>query len=281
MNKFFHTFRLLSLDVVLGALCSAYMVVLLLEVKVPTIFWIALPISVWVIYTADHLLDAYRLKDQAHTPRHLFHYTYFRSIAFAFLLAGALCVFLFPFLVPVSMLYFAAFMGAFTGVHFLLVKWVGERISPLFLKELGVALIYAAGVWGAPWVLAGMELELPENLFFLQFFLLALINLLTFSMYEMETDQLDGHTSFVLAIGKKTTKALLYFLSILVLVFCAMILSKESSPLVLMAESIFLLMLFVLVWVFVDERRFGKTEAYRAWADAVFLFPGISFFYAV
>ncbi|MEM8892840.1 MAG: hypothetical protein AAGD28_32975, partial [Bacteroidota bacterium] len=114
MNKFFHTLRLLSLDVVMGSLCSAYMVVLLLEVEVPLIFWVALPISVWVIYTADHLLDAYRLKDQAHTPRHLFHNTYFRPITAVFLFAGAVCVFVFPFLVPISMLYFAACMGVFT-----------------------------------------------------------------------------------------------------------------------------------------------------------------------
>ncbi|MEL6254511.1 MAG: hypothetical protein AAFR87_21055 [Bacteroidota bacterium] len=280
MNKFFHIFRLLSLDVVLGALCSAYLVVLLLGVEMPGVFWIALPISVWVIYTADHLLDAYRLKDQAHTPRHLFHNTYFRQIAVVFFLAGVLCVFIFPFLVPVSMLYFAGFMGAFTLIHFLLVKWVGERISPIFLKELGVALIYAGGVWGAPWVLGGMEWEYSDFLFFFQFLILALINLLTFSMYEMKTDQMDGHTSFALAIGKKASKRLLYFFALLIFLMGILILVGNSSPLFILTECIYLLMLSVLIWVFADEERFGTKEAYRAWADAVFLFPGISFFYA-
>ena len=281
MNKFFHIFRLLSLDVVIRAVCSAYLVVLLLDAVVPFIFWIALPISVWVIYTADHLLDAYRLKDQAHTPRHLFHNTYFRQIAFAFLLAGGICVFVFPFLVPISMLYFALCMGAFTAIHFLLVKWVGERTSPVFLKELGVAMIYAAGVWGAPWVLDGMAGNLVEYVLFTQFLLLALTNLLTFSMYEMKTDQLDGHTSFALAIGKKASKRLLYLLSILVLGLGVLVLMNKSTSLIILAESIYLLMLAVLMWVFVDEKRFGKDEAYRVWADAVFLFPGFSFFYAL
>ncbi|MEZ5145535.1 MAG: hypothetical protein R2759_00215 [Bacteroidales bacterium] len=41
-------------------------------------YWFILPIAVWVVYTSDHLVDAYRLKEKAHTPRHLFHHQNFQ-----------------------------------------------------------------------------------------------------------------------------------------------------------------------------------------------------------
>ncbi|MEM6805500.1 MAG: prenyltransferase, partial [Bacteroidota bacterium] len=103
MKKLFHLGRILSLDVVGGALASTYMAVIYLGVKMPHIFWFALALSVWVIYTADHLLDAYRLKEKAHTERHLFHHYHFQSISTVFILGLLICLFVLPFLVPAYM----------------------------------------------------------------------------------------------------------------------------------------------------------------------------------
>lgn len=269
--------RILSLDVVVGAWASAYMVSSWLEVEMPIFFWFALPVSVWVIYTADHLLDAFRLKEKAHTPRHLFHFTYFKPIAVLLLILGIVCVGIVPFL-SLPVFYFGLGMGAFTLFHFLLVKWVGDRNSWFLWKELGVGLIYTGGVWGVPILLKSEPLSEIDIHFAAQFFLLAMINLLTFSMYEMKTDEIDGHTSFVLAIGKKNTRSLLIFLALLVLASATRTLVYGLPILGIAVQVILLLMLGILMWVAKDEARFRKDEAYRAWADAVFLFPGLIIF---
>jgi len=267
--------RILSLDVVLGALASSYLVVCWLQVEMPVIFWWALPLSVWVIYTADHLLDAHRLKDQAHTPRHLFHFQYHREIMLGFIPASFICVFVLPFLVPNVVFYFAVVMGIFTGLHFLLVKWIGDRISWFFLKELGVGAIYVAGVWGVPVLLKPDPLDLLDLHFALQFFLLAMINLLCFSMYEIETDEKDGHTSFVRAIGKQKTRQVLLFLSLGITGSAVWVFLQEIGNLGIWVQGVFLFMLLVLSWVIWDEKRFRKQEQYRIWADAVFIFPSV------
>ncbi|MEM6803327.1 MAG: hypothetical protein AAF696_18110 [Bacteroidota bacterium] len=137
---------------------------------------------------------------------------------------------------------------------------------------MGVGLIYSLGVWGPPLLHKYPSLSYMDMFVFLQFFLLAMINLFTFSMYEIDTDEIDGHTSFIRAIGLKAAKGLLLLLSFLVLAI-SLYLIPQPIPHLLELEGIYLLMLAVLVWVFLDEKRFRLDHRYRAWADAVFLFP--------
>lgn len=270
--------RILSLDVALGALASANMAVCWLGLEMPPAFWWTLPLSVWVIYTADHLLDAHRLKGRSHTPRHLFHYTHFKELSGLFLLGAGMCVFLVPFLLPLPIFLFGLGMGVFTLIHFLLVKWVGNRTSWFFLKELGVGLIYVMGVWGGALIYKESSITLLDSLFLFQFFILAMINLLSFSMYEIETDEKDGHTSFVRAIGKKATQKVILCLSSLCLISSCGVYLQSPGKMGIWVQGILLLMLAILSWVAWDEDRFKAGEAYRAWADAVFIFPVIILF---
>ncbi len=77
---FLRLLNTLSIDVVIGSIFSSYLVVKLLDVEPTWAFWIVLPVSVWIIYTLDHIIDAYRLKKQANTFRHFFHYQYKKTI---------------------------------------------------------------------------------------------------------------------------------------------------------------------------------------------------------
>lgn len=56
------------------------MVACYLDFAMPWSWYVVLPLAVWVIYTGDHLLDAYRLQDQASTPRHRFHHRHFKLL---------------------------------------------------------------------------------------------------------------------------------------------------------------------------------------------------------
>lgn len=270
----FRRLRILSLDVVLGAIASGSMVVHLLTLDMPVFWWLALPMSVWVIYTADHLLDAYRIGDQAHTERHLFHHVHFRPIA---LIWGALllsCLTWIPWNLPIEMIFFGLGMGACVMIHLTLVSWVGGRISRLLQKELGVGLIYTAGVWGGPLSLFD---SIPPGLWILclQFFLLAMFNLLLFSMYEIQSDELDGHTSFVRAIGVGRTRQVLIGLASAILLLMAGSLWMSISKETLAVQGIYLAMLSLFLVLMQFPQYFEAGEKYRIWGDAAFLLPAL------
>lgn len=277
LRKGYAYLQILSIDVVLGALFSGMMVARLVEITMPTYWYWVLPLSVWVIYTTDHLIDARRLKDKAHTPRHLFHYQYFKWIVAIWGLSIAICLLYVPFIISREVLYFGLGMGALVLGHLALVWLIGDRIAWFLHKELGVGAIYAAGVWGAPLVLYGDEIPLWVGFASMQFFLLALLNLLTFSFYERETDALDQHTSFVRALGESRTRLLIIVLAILIVGLGLWGgLFAEDHLFFFIVQLIFALMLGILLWVFFDEDRFRFAERYRLWGDAVFLLPILS-----
>ena len=297
--------RLLSLDVALGALSCGYAATLIWESEVPPGFFILLPLCVWLIYTLDHLLDAHRLREKAHTERHLFHHIHFRSIGFfwCFLaLFGGVSALVF---LPAKAIAFGLILCVGVVIHLWLVKMVGDRTSPFLIKEAGVAAVYTAGVWGIPVITTGLSGNFAnfsiQWLVVFQFFFLALANLLIFSWYEQEIDTLDGHTSFVRAIGKKYSLPLIWLVLGLTLGAMAWMVVAwmgldavnyfgfEYSrfepfwslrlPTLLVFQIIYLLMWIGLALLLIFPTKFAKKEGYRVLGDGVFLLPGLFFLF--
>ncbi|MEM6264077.1 MAG: hypothetical protein AAGI38_16300 [Bacteroidota bacterium] len=267
--------RWLSLDVALGALAGGGMVAKLLGMRPPLVWWIALPLSVWVMYTADHLLDAWRLKGAANTDRHMFHYQYFKPIAIVWLVAFLCCSCVLPWWMPEELIYFGLSMGGVVLLHLGMVWWVGDRVSWFFQKEIGVGLIYSLGVWGGPVVLSQEVQALEVGIGFMQFFLLAMMNLWAFSMYEIETDEQDGHTSFARAVGVLAIQRLIGGVGVVVLVLGIAGLSWAGNPGFWKIQLVYALMLITLASIAFYPNRFRPNDAYRIWGDGAFIFPFI------
>ncbi|MEM7658016.1 MAG: hypothetical protein AAF399_17960 [Bacteroidota bacterium] len=276
LKHLYRTGQLLSVDVALGALAGGSLAAWWTRQEMPILWWMALPVSVWVIYTLDHLLDAYRLKDQAHTDRHLFHHQHFRAIAAAWTLAFLTCVLVFPWWLPLPMIWFALGMGGLVLIHLGLVKLIGDRISHFFHKEIGVAVIYTAGVWGGPLSLMTSGISVEIWLLLLQYFLLALINLLIFSTYEHDIDEIDGHTSFVRAIGTGGAQKLIGGIVVMVVgIGIAFLWNSPRLTDAVLMQVILMSMLALLTWVAFAPGLFQTHERYRLWGDLVFLIPGV------
>lgn len=259
----------LSLDVVVGSLVSGMLFADVLGANMHWTWYIALPLAVWIVYTADHLLDARRLGAEANTPRHLFHHEHFNVIGlFWFVCLGIIILLI--FFMPVYLILCGVFVGFFSGLHLALVKWAGSRLRWWLHKELGVALVYTMGVCCGPlFALNGGILNNSWGII-LQFFLLALINLWLFSYFERDTDRKDGHTSFLLLIGDQTAKLGLVFMGLICLsIGIAYLLSGHYLPM----QLIFFLMLLTLALIFYFPSWSLKGEKYRIWGDAVFIFP--------
>ena len=69
LSKAYRLINILSIDVVAGAVCSALFFARLLQVSLLPYGIISLALTVWIIYTADHLLDAKRVEGVATTRR--------------------------------------------------------------------------------------------------------------------------------------------------------------------------------------------------------------------
>lgn len=266
-------FRLLSLDVALGALGGGMMVASYLNVEMNWSWYVILPLAVWAIYTADHLMDAFKLKSEASTARHKFHHDHFNLLMALAGLAALSCVVLALLFLGQLGFYFGLGMGAFVLLHLSLVKVVGERTSPLLVKELGVASIYALGIWGLPILEAGRWQDPSVMLPLLQFFMMAFANLLEFSLFEHDLDEADGQTSFVRALGKPRSLSMVRFVLAIAVAIGVFVLTRSSETAVMRLELLFSIMAGILSALVYRMDWFAQNERYRAWGDGVFLLP--------
>ncbi|GAB4426533.1 MAG: hypothetical protein OHK0039_44590 [Bacteroidia bacterium] len=272
-RRIYTTAQWLSLDVAVGSLASGMMAARYLGVAMPPGWYVALPLSVWVIYTTDHLMDAYRLGAHAHTARHLFHHRHFGVLAVCWALALLGSLALLPMVLPPAISLGGYALGVLVLGHLGLVWWIGGRVARWLAKELGVGAIYALGVWLGPAALSARTVSAATGLVWAQFLMLALANLLIFSIYEEERDRLDQQSSFVRAIGATAARQVLAGLLGLAAAAGLAVLWLDDRPVAQAVEATYLLMGGVLAGVAWRPGWFGQQERYRLWGDLVFLFP--------
>ena len=265
--------RWLSLDVAVGSLGGAVLAARALRVAMPWAWYAVLPLAVWSVYTLDHLLDARIVGEKAHTHRHLFHHRHRKPLTLLWLLVtAATLVIALELLTPVGIAFGLA-MSSLVLAHLTLVWLVGKRTSPLLAKELGVAIIYTFGIWGLPLLRHRTQLNLIDLIPVGQFFMLAMVNLLAFSLFERKIDAIDGQTSFVRAIGSANTRRLIYMLLILIAIAAAPAIAVGPGEVAVITQATLLAMAAMLAALLVFPRWFVQHERYRTVGDGVFLLP--------
>jgi hypothetical protein len=262
MHKLLIPYRfinLLSIDVALGAVCSALFFARLLSVQILPVGLITLGLSVWIIYSVDHLLDARKLNSRASTKRHRFHQEHSRGITIAVLIATIInAVLVFFIRKPV-------FMGGIVlmllvGVYLVLHRWIA------FPKEILIALLYAGGVFLPSVSVTTIEwINWPWSIM-TQFVLTALLNLIIFSWFDQDNDRRDGSNSFVLTVGSKPSRWVIWIL------FSANVITSLVN-LPALPAIIMLMMNLVLMMLFLNQRSFSRDDIYRLAGDAVFFIP--------
>ena len=95
--KFYRFVNILSIDVALGSVCCAAWFAEILNATLKPYALVSLGLTVWIIYTADHLLDARKIHAPASTERHRYHQENF-TLLFYLLLFAVLVDLIFVFL---------------------------------------------------------------------------------------------------------------------------------------------------------------------------------------
>lgn len=257
--RLYRYLNILSVDVALGAVCSAVFFSEIFHVQIRTAGLFALAVTVWIIYTVDHLLDARKIQYRASTERHQFHQRHSKLLWVLVWIAIAFVTILMFFIRKPILVW-----GIAGGT--LMIVYLAAQQYLKFMKEILIAVLYTCGV-----LLPSMAVtQLPINewpwLLMILFSITALVNLLLFSWFDWEQDIKHQTVSFVTVFGKTISGWVIrvLFVGIGIGIF---FIDKQSHQFLLFGMNAMLLYLLLF------SNLVRKYEVFRLLGDFVFILP--------
>lgn len=253
--------NILSLDVVAGSVICAVFFARIFQANVSRHGLAALALTVWIIYTIDHLRDAKSIPTVASTDRHRFHQKYF-SLILIILCCVIAADFVLIWFVPKGVMLLGFSLGAVVMVYLALQRYLK------FLKEFFVALLYTAGILLPSFPAIALDLSAVHWVLIVKFFITALMNLLVFSVFDYKEDRNQKQHSFVTWFGPASTRK-----GILCLGFLNILLGLSVWSINPGVACIFISMNFMLLAILVFQKYLMADNYYRILGDAVFFIP--------
>ena len=219
LANFYRNLHYLSIDVALGSCAGMYFFARLLDVSLLGIAYSILALSVWVIYTFDHLLDSQFSPGKLASPRHLFHRDHFLTLFMLVILASVVVLVLAWIFLPSTAIFLAgAFLAALILGGMVLTQRYKEKLGPL--KESIIACLYVAGLLLLPLMQGYENLTNWKWIYFaVAYLLVAWFNLVFLSLLDQGPDQQAGQKSLVSEWGFAKTYRILFWTGIAGLVY--------------------------------------------------------------
>jgi len=241
--------QFLSIDVVLGTLAVGYMITRILDVQPLTMWWLILPMVVWVVYSLDHIIDSTRRKEKACIPRHRFHHNNLKKIIFAIIVVGTTAIWLSIIYLDFKIVLYGIFLSVLIGLYFLIIFFLKNRKLAIVQKELFIALAYVSGITLAPLYWYGALPSFSVIIVILCLFLLAWAEGIMISYFDFEKDIEDGHTSLTIIMGRKITRRLLLLVHISIETFLVVVVLSVDQSIVLIVAIFILLFMNALLGI--------------------------------
>ncbi|QNL20616.1 hypothetical protein HZR84_01150 [Hyphobacterium sp. CCMP332] len=271
-TKFLRYINALSIDIAIGAVACSKLLYIILDLNSIWHYDLVLGLSVWLIYTLDHLVDAKLIKKEAVSFRHRFHQKHFTFISLIALLAILINAAFTLFYFPMEIIIAGLSLMIFVVVHQILNHFSKDYFF-LFGKEMRVALGYSLGIALSPFISA-KYISPDAYLALVILFLLALINLLFFSTIEREADMEDRFTSISLYWSPYKISQSIKIAALFCLFLCLYFISLSEHTLI---GLLLLTMLFILFLSFRKSQLLISTDLYRSLGDGIFLIPIVLF----
>jgi len=271
--------QFLSIDVVVGTLCMAVFATRILNVTANPIWWIILPLSVWVVYSLDHIVDSRKKRDKAVIQRHRFHYIYRRHIITAIAIAAIICLTLCILFLEKQIIIYGSILSGFIFCYLLIIHFSTKKKSILLQKELIIAVVYTLGIFLAPLIWYNGIPSYPTLYVIFVIFLLAWFEGIMISWFDYDQDIIDGHTSFTIVVGKENTQRFLVFGHMLIEV--SLIVGLIITPVSLLFYVLLILLvmnaLLGIMMLFPESKM--SLNYHRLIGDSVFILPGLIAFF--
>ena len=268
--------QILSLDVVFGACAFSKLIAESLSVELRPEVFACLALATWCVYTLDHLVDSIKLKEQAITERHSFHFRYRYVLTLLVIAAGLVGLFL-SFRLTENVILGGVIAGCISLFHLIIVRFFGNRISLFYQKEASVSVVFALGVFTGPVSVYTSGVSFYVIILFLLFLIIIFWNVTLFSWYDYDVDASQDHSSITRLLGFRKMKHLfvsLFFLGLSLLLFNLFYFQLLSGVVFLcwmVVLLFYLAMSFFYSW-------FKKSDRYRLLGDAMLYFPAILWF---
>lgn len=267
--KIYRYFHFLSLDIVLGALASSCFAARLFAVNPGWAWWITLAMTVWLLYTGDHLLDAWRNRKKIERELHFFMNKNRRTIIWSMGVVTVIDMLLIFNLLDQGLMKYALVLAGLV-LLFYAMRHIFRKNRVLFVPgEFFVLFIYMAGTWLGPASAVKNGFVPSQGMIALIFAGVLLMNLGVISLYDIKLDNRLGIGSLANALGPKRTRRLLVGTSITiylvsVLQFLVFEMDRYFKYALILAG-----MATILLMVLLYPSRFRKNDYYRLAADAV------------
>jgi len=271
--KIYRYLHFLSLDIVIGALATSCLAARLFASDPGWVWYIILALTVWLLYTGDHMLDAWKHRKKIERELHYFMMKNRKTLVWSMGLVATVNILLIFNLLDHGLMKYALVLAGLV-LLFYAMRHVFKKNRFLSIPgEVFVLLIYMAGTWLGPAVALEGSFEAGHGMIALIFVGVLLMNLGVISLYDMKLDSRMGITSLANLLGIKRTKNLLlgtalsiYLISLLQFLVSEM---DRFSQYALVLSGMTTIMLLVVYY----PSRFRKNDYFRLAADAV-LFMG-------
>ena len=270
MKKLYHYFHLLQFDIALGAVAISIWFAQLENIEHDLLVPILLGAAVWVIYTSDHLLDAYRYRKEIKGGRYEFFHRYWKILSIICIAlaipAGLLAMKLSSEIWKVGLSLSGLVLIYLFLAHF-------ARSKFYLLKELSVAIIYAGGVLTANIATQGFaEVTLP----LLWVFALVLCDLLLYSILELADDAKMKMPSLTKQLGSRQIKFIHdLFLSAAFMSWLLLSYRYGFDWFWILPSTLMLLMILI----FRNKgHQFYQSGTHRRYGELIFMIPWLAIF---
>jgi 4-hydroxybenzoate polyprenyltransferase len=261
-SRVYNFIRLFSLDIIAGALASLVYSSRVMGIDLPWSYYTVLALTVWLIYTADHLMDGAKTLGKSDSEARNFFYKYKIPIILVFLVILVFTFRLSMYRLDEKIIEFGMAPAVAVVIYLLLNRYYGSAPKWFFIKELWIALIYTLAIWGGPVIHAGDVVNPAQILLIASFFLVIFGNVLIYSIYEREIDIREDNNSLVRDFGiRVAVNTAVFSLSFSILSALSAFIFLHSElifcmPILLIASSMLLIISFP--GVFSERKLYGK-----------------------
>ena len=271
--NFINTYSIL---VAIGSLSSYLFFSNLFDVKPNYVLALGLSLSLWIIYTLDHLLDGLSIGKDASSIRHREHFLKHKQMI-RWMLFGLIILIGLSFWVPQVYYDYVLFLFILTLLHFCINYFLSRKYTFLrYLKEIFVALVVTIGFVITPLIGNEESLNLTQLIYiFIIFYFINLSNLLIFSFFDRDRDHRDNMLTIAHLYNHRKLKRLIYLgigMSTTILVI-----SYINGHLTFISFFVFASMQLTLLFITSFPSYFKFSDRYRFFGDLIYLYPIVVF----
>lgn len=265
LKKLYQYFHLLQFDIAFGAVGISMWFARLANIEYDILIPVLLGLTVWVIYTADHLLDAYRYRHQIKGGRYEYFHSNWKALI---IVCGVLSIPSFILALQLSKQIWQVGISLSIVVMAYLFLAHFARSKFYLLKELFVAIIYSGGVLIANIAEEGFWYN---SLALFWVFSLVFCVLLLYSILEREDDAKMKMPSLTKQLGlKQITLIHDLFLSAAFMSWL-LLSSRYSFDWFWMLPSSILMIMILLFRI--KAPHFYQMGTHRSYGELIFMIP--------